>query len=463
MTKAELNAFLKEFKLTSTGKADEVGSTDVKRKALAHYIRKAGQEAFEMLGYKQESSAVSSNYDTAAKTDVTGVTYNDINGKAEAIDLSEYRVNPKKTVFLEEAIKLKLSDQEEDMHDYEILTVYGFLRNTDNNGDDGSSDDDLRKTKEWLEEILPLVVAIGAGFATWKITNLLKEADLLSGKLSISITLIAVGATLLAGAAINWKEGLHDGENTLNSVLGTIGTIALVIGLIIAGVVAWPVLLIGGLIILGMWYDNFKNDVDSWIASLPNGIYELVDIIVIASYGVWDFLKNLFKGLYEIFTGDWEKGLKRIGIAFVNLFVDILNIIIQLVNFIISALTAPFKAGWNLGQEIISWIAGDDYKKISTPEWLEWRIPKCPRIPQLATGMILPGGSPMLAWVNDQPKGQPYLEGSVENIAAAFDEYLGGRSFGNQNVNLIAKGPLAPLIRLLAFEIQNENERVSVF
>ncbi|MBQ7800297.1 MAG: hypothetical protein IJ370_07365, partial [Oscillospiraceae bacterium] len=335
--------------------------------------------------------------------------------------------------------------------------------NTSSNGDDGSSDDDLRKTKEWLEEILPLVVAIGAGFATWKITNLLKEADLLSGKLSISITLIAVGATLLAGAAIDWKEGLHDGENTLNSVLGTIGTIALVIGLIIAGVVAWPVLLIGGLIILGMWYDNFKNDVDSWIASLPNGIYELVDIIVIASYGVWDFLKNLFKGLYEIFTGDWEKGLKRIGIAFVNLFVDILNIIIQLVNFIISALTAPFKAGWNLGQEIISWIAGDDYKKISTPEWLEWRIPKCPRIPQLATGMILPGGSPMLAWVNDQPKGQPYLEGSVENIAAAFDKYLGGRSFGNQNVNLIAKGPLAPLIRLLAFEIQNENERVSVF
>ena len=132
MTKAELNAFLKEFKLTSTGKADEVGSTDVKRKALAHYIRKAGQEAFEMLGYKQESSAVSSNYDTDAKTDVTGVTYNDINGKAEAIDLSEYRVNPKKTVFLEEAIKLKLSDQEEDMQDYEILTVYGFLRNADN-------------------------------------------------------------------------------------------------------------------------------------------------------------------------------------------------------------------------------------------------------------------------------------------------------------------------------------------
>ena len=132
MTKAELKAFLADFKLTATGKADDVGTTDVKREALAHYIRKTGQEAFEMLGYKQESTAVSSNYDSKTTTDVTGATYNDINGKAETIDLSEYVVNPKKTLFLEEAIKLKLSDQEEDMQDYEILTVYGFLRNAGN-------------------------------------------------------------------------------------------------------------------------------------------------------------------------------------------------------------------------------------------------------------------------------------------------------------------------------------------
>lgn len=45
--------------------------------------------------------------------------------------MSEYHINPEKTKFLEEAIKLKLSDQEEDMQNYSILTVYGFLRNTD--------------------------------------------------------------------------------------------------------------------------------------------------------------------------------------------------------------------------------------------------------------------------------------------------------------------------------------------
>lgn len=130
MTKTQLNAFKEKFKLTSTDNTTDVGKTDVKRKVLAHYIKKADDEAFEMLGYKQESVAVASNYEENTVTDVTGVTYNDITGKAESIEMSEYIVNPNKTKFLEEAIKLKVTDQEEEMQDYEILTVYGFLRDS---------------------------------------------------------------------------------------------------------------------------------------------------------------------------------------------------------------------------------------------------------------------------------------------------------------------------------------------
>lgn len=131
MTKTQLNTFLKDFKLTSTDNTTDVGKSDIKRKALAQYIRKSSDSDFEMLGYKQESVSVASNYESNTVTDVTGVTYNDITGKAETVEMSEYVVNPKKTVFLEEAIKLKLSNQEEDMQDYEILTVYGFLRNSE--------------------------------------------------------------------------------------------------------------------------------------------------------------------------------------------------------------------------------------------------------------------------------------------------------------------------------------------
>lgn len=130
MNKTELNAFLANFKLTSTDNIEDVGKADIKRKSLAQYIRKGSEGDFEMLGYKQESASNASNYESNTITDVTGTTYNDITGKAESIDMSEYVFNPKKTMFLEEAIKLKLSDQEEDMHDYDILTVYGFLRNS---------------------------------------------------------------------------------------------------------------------------------------------------------------------------------------------------------------------------------------------------------------------------------------------------------------------------------------------
>lgn len=131
MTKEQLNTFLDAFKLTSTGNITDVGSSDIKRKLLVHYIKKEGNSVYEMLGYKQESSTTASNYDTSDITDVTGATYTDVAGKAEKIEMSEYHINPAATKFLEEAIKLKLSDQEEDMQNYSILTVYGFLRNSD--------------------------------------------------------------------------------------------------------------------------------------------------------------------------------------------------------------------------------------------------------------------------------------------------------------------------------------------
>ena len=67
----------------------------------------------------------------------------------------------------------------------------------------------------------------------------------------------------------------------------------------------------------------------------------------------------------------------------------------------------------------------------------------------------------MLAMVNDQPKGKPYLEGSVENIAAAFDKYLGNRNFaGTQNINIKATGSMAQLIRYLKLAIDDEDTRV---
>ena len=135
MTEEQLNTFLAEFKLSATGNTTDVGSTDIKRKMLAVYIKKGTDSngAYELLGYRQESMSVASNNDTSDVKDVNGYSYTDFKGKNEKIEMSEYHINPKKTKFLEEAIKLKISDQEDKMQDYTVLVVYGFLRDTDGN------------------------------------------------------------------------------------------------------------------------------------------------------------------------------------------------------------------------------------------------------------------------------------------------------------------------------------------
>lgn len=132
MTRSQIEEFKKQFKLTATGDYTDVGKKDIKREMLAQYIRKSGDENFEMIGYKQEGTTTAANYEENTVTDVTGTTYNDKTSKAETIEMSEYIVNPKKTAFLEEAIKLKIFDLEDEMTDYEVLTVYGYYRNEQN-------------------------------------------------------------------------------------------------------------------------------------------------------------------------------------------------------------------------------------------------------------------------------------------------------------------------------------------
>ena len=126
-------------------------------------------------------------------------------------------------------------------------------------------------------------------------------------------------------------------------------------------------------------------------------------------------------------------------ISYANLWIDGLNLLLLPIRGLIVGIASAF---------------GSDIKLKNI---------KIPHIPKLATGAILPGGSPMLAWVNDQPKGQPYVEGSIENIAAAFEKYLGGRNFGNQNITLEANGNWAQFIKWMNLQIKQENNRATIW
>ncbi len=291
----------------------------------------------------------------------------------------------------------------------------------------------------------------------------------------LGLALIAAGAAGLATmVAPNWNSMNQSTKDTITSIMAIGGALFLLIGLalLLTGVgipLGIGLLLMGAGLLFGavslspgdtflekiknLW-NNVKNIVKNFINWFSDNVLD-----GIFGEGLGDTLSDMwdnFTGLFDdiisffknVFTGKWEDA----GRDLVNIVVGILNLIIDQINYGIQF----FLGG---GAKLINWI-GD----VFGADWnLDASHIKIPHIPKLATGAVLPGGSPMLAWVNDQPKGQPYLEGSVENIAAAFEKYLGGRDVGNKTFRVEAKGNMAQLIRLLALEITEEQNRVSVF
>ncbi|MBR0058834.1 MAG: hypothetical protein IJP99_05815 [Methanobrevibacter sp.] len=79
-------------------------------------------------------------------------------------------------------------------------------------------------------------------------------------------------------------------------------------------------------------------------------------------------------------------------------------------------------------------------------------------VPKLASGSVLNGGNPFLAWVNDQPKGQTNIEAPLDTIVQAFKEVSGNNT--NQNIVIEANGDLGNIIREFNFRLKNENIRV---
>ena len=163
----------------------------------------------------------------------------------------------------------------------------------------------------------------------------------------------------------------------------------------------------------------------------------------------WCFM---WKDIIDFFEAVAEEDWKKAGKAFVNVFVDLLN------SFI-ARLVLPFQLLVG-GVSKLTGVIG----KLFDKDWeFDTSWTKVPQIPRLATGAILPGGSPMLAWVNDQPKGQPYVEGSIENIVAAFEKYLSDKNLGNQNITIEANGNWAQFIKLMNLKIKKENKRATLW
>lgn len=258
----------------------------------------------------------------------------------------------------------------------------------------------------------------------------------------LGLGLIVAGAVGMAATiSASWNTISQKTKDTITSIMGIGGTLFLLLGLILIltgagiplgiGCILLGISAIGGAVALSpgdtfiekvkyLW-ENCKKITQNFINWFSVNVLDKLfgesightfDNIFESWCFLWEDIISFFKAVIQ---GDWKKA----GKSLVNIFIDLLNIFIQ-------QLVLPFQ----LIVGGISKLTGA-IGKLFDKDWeFDTSWTKAPKIPRLATGAVLPGGSPMLAWVNDQPKGQTYVEGSVENIAAAFERVLAGKSFG---------------------------------
>lgn len=214
-----------------------------------------------------------------------------------------------------------------------------------------------------------------------------------TGSLALGIPLIVIGAVgLVSAVALNWNAIVNGIQGPIGKIMAIIGASLLVLGILLLFVpgVGWGLgfgLILAGAAALG------TTVAFNWDA-ITDKVKSIASKIKTAFINCWNGIKDGFKTAVN--------GI----ITYANIWIKGLNLILTPIRSIVFGIAKAF---------------GSDIKLSDI---------KIPAIPKLATGAILPGGSPMLAWVNDQPKGQTYVEGSVDNIVAAFEKYLSGRNFG---------------------------------
>lgn len=300
---------------------------------------------------------------------------------------------------------------------------------------------------------IPLGVAflvLGAvGLATVAAVAMNKLPDDIKNVVSIIAAIVAgalmvIGIILLAtGAALPLGLGLLVAGAAL--MAGTIAAMWTTLPDKIKDVISW-IMAIGGLLMLVIGIILCcTGHIPLGVALIVIGAAALVSSVALNWNAITDKVKKIASSIGDIFKKCWngiKTGFKSMVngiIGFANLWIKGLNLLLTPIRGIIYGVAKAF---------------GSDVKFDDIA---------IPTIPKLATGAVLPGGSPMLAWVNDQPKGQGYIEGSIDNIAAAFEKYLGSNNVGNQNINVNFTGSLSQLARVLSPEITKENSRASIF
>lgn len=81
------------------------------------------------------------------------------------------------------------------------------------------------------------------------------------------------------------------------------------------------------------------------------------------------------------------------------------------------------------------------------------------KIPGFAQGAVLRGGDPILAYLNDQPRGQTNIETPLNTMIDAFNTALeNNRGITNNNIVVEANGDMDSIVSMLSFRIKQQDK-----
>lgn len=325
-----------------------------------------------------------------------------------------------------------------------------------------------------LKNIAKDVALIGAGFALWKISEKLPGMLGDIGTKVVGIA-IAIGGLLLLfdGLKDAWENGVDWGNLTeilagaaaaafgLYTAFGKVGAgIALIISGAAMIVTAFKdiisnganlkntLLLIAGIVATGLGFFFLTGSV---IPLVIAGIAAVV-VAVLGLTGnleefCQNFKENILGGLIDfitgVFTGDWTKAWEGIKKVFKGIWNGIVMILESAVNLIIKGVN------WLIGK-LNSLLENSLLAKGLDLIGVEFHgIPQIPpvKIPRLATGAVIPSNREFLAVLGDQKSGTN-IEAPLDTMVQAFKQALaeGGYSGGNQAVLVLDKEVLGKVV-----------------
>lgn len=281
----------------------------------------------------------------------------------------------------------------------------------------------------------------------------------------------------LAAGLVATLAALVAGFNLVVGVVGLFATALtnpiVIIGLIIAGIVA----------LIAKFGD--MNAATENMRTVFQGLLDFVQGVFTGDWDLaWTGIKEIFSGIWGLICNICDAALNAITEAFKLFGIDISGVMDGIrtvmrgiIDFIAGVFTGNwkrawegvktiFKAVWNgivsLLESAVNWIV-DGLNKISfsIPDWVPFGGGKSfgfnlsrVSLPRLAKGAVIPPNKEFLAILGDQTRGR-----NIETPEGLLREIIQEES-GAQEINIIASGDVAQLVKLLRFKIQEEDRRL---